>query len=86
MNAPYENPKRVNVSVLMHDGMQFAGYVHLHRAQRLQDLLNDPRRFIPIYSSDVDIGMKVFAKKFIVSIVEAHEPESELNSAHMRLI
>ena len=40
--------KTVKVYARMFDGLAFWGYVFLKEDQRVQDLLNDERKFIPI--------------------------------------
>lgn len=61
------------VSVLMHDGSRYRGYIHLPPNHRLQDLLNDPRGFIPIEQAAGNDAMTIVAKHFIVSIEELRE-------------
>ena len=61
------------VSVLMHDGSRYRGYIHLPAKHRLQDLLNDPRGFIPIEQAATNDAVTIVAKHFIVSIEELRE-------------
>ncbi len=61
------------VSVLMHDGSRYRGYIHLPEKHRLQDLLNDPRGFIPIEPAAGNDAVTIVAKHFIVSIEELRE-------------
>ena len=71
-----EHRKETNailVSVLMHDGSRYRGYIHLPEKHRLQDLLNDPRGFIPIEQASSNDAVTIVAKHFIVSIEELRE-------------
>jgi hypothetical protein len=71
-----EHRKETNailVSVLMHDGSRYRGYIHLQHNFRLQDLLNDPRAFIPIEQASSSDAVTIVAKHFIVSIEELRE-------------
>jgi hypothetical protein len=61
------------VSVLMHDGSRYRGYIHLPSNHRLQDLLNDQRGFIPIEQAASNDAVTIVAKHFIVSIEELRE-------------
>jgi len=40
--------KRIKAYIRMFDGHSLWGYVYLKEDQRVQDLLNDERKFIPI--------------------------------------
>ncbi len=71
-----EHRKETNailVSVLMHDGSRYRGYIHLPEKHRLQDLLNDPRGFIPIEQASSNDAVTIVAKHFIVPIEELRE-------------
>jgi len=43
-----ESSKEVKVYVRLFNGMNFWGYVYIKEGQRVQDLLNDDRKFIPV--------------------------------------
>jgi hypothetical protein len=64
------------VSVLMHDGSRYRGYIYLPVDHRLQDLLNDTRGFIPIEQTAGNDAVTIVAKRFIVSIEELRENNS----------
>jgi len=66
------------VSVLMHDGARYRGFIHLPPKHRLQDLLNDSRAFIPLEQANSNDAVTIVAKRFIVSIEELREGLSEL--------
>ena len=57
----------------MHDGSRYRGYIHLPQKHRLQDLLNDPRGFIPIEQASSNDAVTIVAQHFIVSIEELRE-------------
>ena len=65
------------VSVLMHDGSRYRGYIHLPENHRLQDLLNDARGFIPLEQASSSEAITIVAKHFIVSIEELREGLNE---------
>ena len=41
----------VEVQVTLDDGTEFLGYMFVRQMQRISDLLNDPRQFLPIRTS-----------------------------------
>jgi hypothetical protein len=43
--SPISDFNPVFVSVKMHDGERFRGYIHVPEGERLQDIMNDERRF-----------------------------------------
>lgn len=67
---------RIFGKVKLQDGTEYRGFVYAHRGQRLQDLLNDGRDFIPIelvkdYHPDTGtIGHVLISKRFIISFEE----------------
>lgn len=67
---------RIFGNVKMHDGTTYRGFVYANRGQRLQDLLNDGRNFIPIelvkeYQAETStIGHVLISKRYIVSFKE----------------
>ncbi|MEO0412748.1 MAG: hypothetical protein AAF221_13010 [Pseudomonadota bacterium] len=38
----------IDVDIVLHDGTQISGNVFLSKEERVQDLLNDPRPFMPL--------------------------------------
>lgn len=46
------NKRQVAVRVQLDDGTEMAGHLWVTQAQRLSDLLNDGRRFLPFLDSD----------------------------------
>jgi hypothetical protein len=68
--------RAILVSVLMHDGSRYRGYIHLATNHRLQDLLNDTRDFIPVEQAASNEAVTIVAKRFIVSIEELREGNS----------
>lgn len=66
------------VSVLMHDGVRYRGFIHLPPNHRLQDLLNDNRAFIPLEQANSNEAVTIVAKRYIVSIEELREGLNEL--------
>jgi len=69
---------KLKVYVKTFDGVTFWGYVFLNDNQRVQDLLNDDRKFIPFLKTHLERGPKnevtsssiVINKDAIVSIEE----------------
>ncbi len=81
MNQPINNQRKdtraILVSVLMHDGSRYRGYIHLPDNHRLQDLLNDPRGFIPLEQANSSEEITIVSKRYIVSIEELREGLNE---------
>ena len=50
--------KKIKVYVRLFDSTSFWGNVFVNKDQRLQDLLNDERKFIPIEKLDEQRGVK----------------------------
>ena len=77
MTQPSSDPRKetnaILVSVLMHDGTRYRGYIYLPKEHRLQDLLNDSRAFIPLEQAANNDAVTIVAKRFIVSIEELRE-------------
>ena len=69
----------------MHDGVRYRGYIHLQREHRLQDLLNDPRSFIPLEQASSNDAVTIVAKRFIVSIEELREGMRDLGLNNISL-
>jgi len=53
-NNSYKECKRVNIKTKSMPA--FVGYIYLSKDERLQDLLNDPRQFIPIQIISTDLN------------------------------
>lgn len=71
--------KKVKCIVSLYTSERFFGHVYLDDGQRVQDLLNDERRFVPFEKSEVNKGPRdaepvvfgiVINKDSIVSIEE----------------
>lgn len=59
---------KIDVQVEMHSGKQLLGVLFLRRDQRMSDLLNDERRFLPLETTD---GLIVnLAKGYIARVVQ----------------
>jgi hypothetical protein len=65
----------VSVTMSLHGDELFDGKVFLKNDERLIDLLNDPRAFIPVRREDG--ATVIVAKANIVSIVEKAPPDQE---------
>lgn len=73
LNVQRKETNAILVSVLMHDGSRYRGYIHLPPNHRLQDLLNDARGFIPLEQAASSDAVTIVSKHFIVSIEELRE-------------
>ena len=51
-----ENCSKVKVTVRLFSNESLCGYMYLQEGQRLQDLMNDDRMFIPLLKVDTKIG------------------------------
>lgn len=71
-----QQTRRIFVSVKMHDGDRFRGYVYLAQGERMQDLLNDERKFFPIQMNSEIGEMAILSKKFVVSIEEVDDTKA----------
>lgn len=62
--------------IKMHDGSAYRGFVYAKEGERLQDMLNDDRQFIPIQLvNDLPpynkiIGTVILSKRYIITIEE----------------
>ena len=77
VTAQRQETNVILVSVLMHDGTRYRGFIHLPLKYRLQDLLNDARAFIPLEQANNNDAVTIVAKHFIVSIEELREGLNE---------
>ena len=75
-NYQIQDVLRLFGKVKMQDGTEYRGFVYAHRGERLQDMLNDSRDFIPIelvkdYHPDTGtVGHVLISKRFIISFEE----------------
>jgi len=74
--AVKQHTRRLYVSVKMHDGDRFRGYVYLAPGERIQDLLNDERKFFPIQMNSELGEMAILSKKFVVSVEEVDDTKA----------
>lgn len=74
MSEPFDHPlkdtQELFVTVRMFDGSSFRGFIYLQDHERLQDLLNDERQFIPVRVRSEKGDLAILAKRYIVSIDE----------------
>lgn len=68
-----EQKKVLKVYVKMHDGSRLMGMFYLSATERLQDVMNDERSFLPLHAYD-DKGHKqhtlMLAKRYIEQVEE----------------
>jgi hypothetical protein len=67
---PVMKTRELFVTVRMFDGSSFRGFIYLQDDERLQDLLNDARSFIPVRIRSDKGDMAILSKRYIVSIDE----------------
>ncbi|WP_343222671.1 hypothetical protein [Marinobacterium ramblicola] len=61
----------IKVYVRMHDGSRMLGNVFLAEGERLQDIMNDDRTFLPIHAEDQkSISVVMLSKRYIQQIEE----------------
>ena len=65
----------VYVLIKIHDGTVYRGYIHVPGMERVQDLLNDVRQFIPLRLSRDTGEIVILSKQYIVSIEEVGDHE-----------
>lgn len=75
-SAPRIETRKLFVSVRMYDSNRFRGYIHLSKHERLQDVLNDERKFIPILMNADTGALALLAKQYIVSIEEVDDSQA----------
>lgn len=63
---------KIHVEVSLFDNTRCRGFIHLQGKQRLQDLLNDRRGFIPLQMSADSGELILISKRFIVYIHETN--------------
>ncbi len=64
--------QKIHVEVALYDSTRCRGFIHLQARQRLQDLLNDRRGFIPLEMSADGGELILISKRFIVYIHETN--------------
>ncbi|MEO1014926.1 MAG: DnaJ domain-containing protein [Pseudomonadota bacterium] len=78
--ANVRSKRQAAVTVRLASGDEFAGFVFLKYDERLIDLMNDPRAFIPIKRAD-DGGTVIVAKSSISSMRETFEEAAAAEDA-----
>ncbi|MBI1394218.1 MAG: DnaJ domain-containing protein [Alphaproteobacteria bacterium] len=73
-NTNFRSKKEAAVTVRLTSGDQFSGYVFLKIDERLIDLMNDPRSFIPIKRRDG--GTVIIAKSAVESLRDGFEEDA----------
>jgi hypothetical protein len=80
-----EQKKNLKVYVKMHDGTRLLGMFYLSDAERLQDVMNDERSFLPLHAYD-DKGHKqhtlMLAKRYIEQVEEFDGKGKEPSAAY----
>ncbi len=64
--------RKIHAEVALYDQTRCRGFIHLQANQRLQDLLNDRRGFIPLDKSADGGELILISKRFIVYIHETN--------------
>lgn len=70
----FRSKKKVRVNIRLEDGTFLDGHVFCALEQRVSDLLNDEREFLPFESMNEDI---IMLRKGVVSQIQAREESSE---------
>ncbi|MFC4788953.1 MULTISPECIES: DUF6812 domain-containing protein [Giesbergeria] len=70
--AQKKTTHKIHAEVALHDHTRCRGFIHLQANQRLQDLLNDRRGFIPLEMSADGGELILISKRFIVYIHETN--------------
>lgn len=66
--------ERLFVTVVMRDQVKVSGYISTYKSERLQDILNDDRAFIPLrHDLDKDAAV-ILSKRHILTIEEGQPP------------
>lgn len=66
-SSNYRSKQQLQVELRLHDGKSILGKVSVALDQRVSDLMNDPRQFIPVESSDGSVV--ILSKTTIAQIV-----------------
>ncbi len=74
-SGPYRHTSEVNVTLKLSGEAPIFASVFLKHSERLIDLLNDSRLFIPIRGADGET--MIIAKSAIASIIETHSGEQD---------
>lgn len=73
-DAKTTDKKPVRASCLLSTGDKIEGQIYVMQSERLQDLLNGPRQFIPYLRTDLNPPeMQMINKSFIVYIREIRD-------------
>lgn len=62
--------ERVFVTVVMRDQVKVCGYISTYKLERLQDIMNDERDFIPLRHNLDDDAAVIISKRHILTIEE----------------
>ena len=72
----------LKVYVRMHDGARLVGAFYLAPGERLQDIMNDDRSFIPLYLDDIKENNPVvmISKRYVSQVEEIIDNRSHQTS------
>ena len=78
----------LKIYVKMSDGQRLLGLFYLEPNERLQDVMNDKRSFLPLHAlgDNNKHKMVMLSKRFIQQVEEADSKSSEMNSADRRAL
>ena len=70
----YRPKKKAGVQLLLHDGSELSGSLFLLANQRIVDIVNDPRMFVPFMRSD---GTVIVLNKSAIMQIVPREQKTE---------
>lgn len=86
LNTKVKQKAAIKVYVRMHDGSRLLGSVFLGPDERLQDIMNDDRSFIPVHVEEQkSISLVMLSKRYIQQIEEVQKEERRIDTTANQL-
>lgn len=76
-----QKKRQIKVYVKMHDGTRMLGNVFLAPDERLQDIMNDSRAFIPVHVEEQNaVSLVMLSKRYIQQVEEVVKGQARRGS------
>jgi hypothetical protein len=76
-NHPNVEMRKVYTVITVQGEKRYRGYLHVPMHERLQDLLNDSRTFIPLHLTEDTNEVAILSKRFIIALEEISDKETK---------
>ncbi len=70
-NTQYKANEQIRVELTLNGGPSFYAYLFVHNLERVNDILNDPRKFLPF--QDETGQVRLVNKAMIVTVIPSDE-------------